>query len=102
MIMSYQSDLEDEHIRFQKLKLNIHLDNLQRFVQEVKKQWVPKTKEVEGQFYHGSSKGMDLKILLYWDELRCTWTTKELAFQGHLLKVITELLNKNRVEKFKK
>ncbi len=99
--MSYRSDLEDEHIRLQKLKLNIHLENLQRFACEVKKQWVPRTKEVEGQFYHGSSQGMDLKILLYWDELRAVWTTKELAFQGHLLVVIQELLNKNKVEKFK-
>lgn len=102
MIMSYQSDLEDEHIRLQKLKLNIHLDNLQRFAQEVKKQWIPRTKEIEGQFYHGNSQGLDVKVTLYWDGLRCVWTTKELAFQGHLLKVITELLNKNKVEKFKK
>ncbi len=99
--MSYQSDLEDEHTRLQKLKLNIHLDNLQRFVQEVKKQWIPRSKEIEGQFYHGSSKGLDLKVSLYWDELRCIWTTKELAFQGYLLKVIQELLDKNRVEKYK-
>lgn len=100
--MSYQSDLEDEYTRLKKLKLNIHLENLQRFSQEVKKQWVPKTKDVEGQFYHGSSQGLDVKVTLYWDELRCAWTTKEQAFQGHLLKVIQELLNKNKVEKFKK
>jgi len=38
---------------------------------------------------------------LYWDEYRYNWTSKEIAFRGHLFKKVQEIVNENKVEKFK-
>lgn len=99
--MNLQSELNDEYTRIQKLKANIHRDCLEKFVSHTRKNWQPKTKEIEGPVDHGSNMG-DLEAhMLYWDESHCNWAIKEIAFQSHLLRKVSEILNENKIEKYK-
>ncbi len=99
--MSYQSELEEEYTRLQKLKYSVYVDAIKKFVADLRKRWRPRTKEIQGPVYHGSKQGEEDPHTLYWDELNSAWTTKEFAFQGYLLKKVKDLINDNKTEKFK-
>jgi hypothetical protein len=99
--MSYQSELEEEYTRLQKLKYSVHVDAIKKFVADLRKRWRPRTKEIQGPVYHGSKQGEEDPHTLYWDELNNEWTTKEFAFQGHLLRKVKDIINDNKTEKFK-
>ncbi|VTQ01808.1 hypothetical protein [Sphingobacterium daejeonense] len=99
--MSYQSELEEEYTRLQKLQYSVHVNNIKKYISEVRRLWKPTTKEIEGQVYHGNRQG-DVELLtLYWDEYRCNWTSKEIAFEGYLFKNIRDIDQKDKIEKYK-
>ena len=68
-------------------KLPIH-----SFIAELKSKWNPETETKTGYGYHGSSKGDEIEYTLYFDEYRCEWTTKDIAFQGYVFKHINEFI----------
>lgn len=63
------------------------------FIAELKSRWVPNTKTESGYGYHGSNKGDEIEYTLYFDEFRCEWTTKDIAFEGYVFKEIKKYLN---------
>lgn len=68
---------------------------LAQVVDKLKKHWHPE-KEVTTFFgYHGSQKGEEIKITLYYNELTGAFADKEEAFAGFVMKKIKGLLNEN-------
>lgn len=90
----YDQGLEKSLERLQKLKANIHVWQIQNYIDELRAKWKPKTKNSEFEIYHGSKKGDIESTTLYWDELSLKWTTKESAFKGYVFKKVSEFLNK--------
>lgn len=86
----HYEELIESRKRLQKLKLNIQVDSLKNLVQELKKNWEPKTRLFEGKLIHGSKSGDEIKFTQYFDEFSCQWTTKVDAFRGFILKKITQ------------
>lgn len=99
--MTYQNQLEESYLKLQKLKANIHTQALLEYVDKVKKVWKPKTKQFTGMHYHGSKSGDEETVTLYFDEYSLEWTTEEMAFRGYLFNKVKEVLNKNKIKKYK-
>lgn len=96
--MRFTEDLSKEYDRIQRLKANIHTKELLRIVELEKRIWIPKTKVIEGPVYHGSKAGDVEPHTLYWDEYNREWTVKSFAFKGHLFKLVSDLLFKNKIQ----
>jgi len=62
--------------------------SIEDYIKDLKTTWEPKTKTQTGYGYHGSSKGDKKEYILYFDEYRSEWTTKDIAFQGYVFKHI--------------
>lgn len=65
---------------------------LKEIIDELKLKWVPKTKPQVGYGYHGSNKGDEIEFTLYFDEYRCEWTTKDIAFKGYVFSYINKFI----------
>lgn len=72
--------------------MKLALDIIKREIAQLKKGWKPKTETKIGYGYHGSSKGDKLEYVMYFDEYRCEWTTKDIAFQGFVFENVDKLL----------
>lgn len=98
--MSYESKLEQSFTRLQKLKFSLQVENIKRFIHDARRRWKPRTKEVKATVYHGKNQGDVESHTLYWNEYECSWTTKEMAFNGYVFKKVQQILNKEKIEKY--
>lgn len=62
------------------------------FISELAETWEPKTEVNSDYVPHGSNKGEEVIYVLYYDEYRSEWTTKDRAFQGMVFKTIDKIL----------
>lgn len=85
----HYEELIESRIRLEKLKLNIQIDNLKIWIQDLKSKWKPQTRLFEGKLIHGSKAGDEIQFTQYYDEYSCEWTTEEAAFRGFLFKTIS-------------
>lgn len=76
--------------RLKKLKANILIWAMHKYIDELRETWKPLTQINEVEIYHGSKKGDIVKHKLYFDERTLMWTTKEIAFQSYLMKNLKE------------
>lgn len=80
----HYEELIESRKRLQKLKLNIQVDSLRNLVQELKKNWKPKTRLFEGKLIQGSKSGDEIKFTQFYDAHTHEWTTEAIAFRGYL------------------
>ena len=78
--------------RLQKLKANVQVWNIQKYIDKLRSEWKPEVKTVDGVVPHGSNKGMIIQYELYWNEYSCSWTDKDSAFKGFVFKNVSKEL----------
>lgn len=90
----YDQVLEKSALRLYKLKANIHVWQIQQYIDDLRAKWKPKMKTLEGKPYTGPTPKEEPFDLLFWDEFQLKWTHKEMAFKGHVFNKVKELLNR--------
>lgn len=90
--MKYNDQLEEEFDRINRLKANLHLTAIQDYLIEARRKWKPRTTEVEHSERMRFADGDSESTTLYFDEYNLVWTSKDIAFKGHVFKQISEIV----------
>lgn len=90
--MKYNDQLEEEFDRVNRLKANLHLRAIQDYLKEARRKWKPKTTEIEASDRTRFADGDSESGTLYFDEYNLVWTSKDIAFKGHVFKQISEIV----------
>lgn len=88
----HEEYLKQSMDRLTKLKTNIHVPFIVHFVDVLRENWKPQTKTISGQLIHGSKKGDEEMLVLYYDEYNHSWTTEDIAFRGHVFVEIAKII----------
>ena len=91
--MGFEDELEESRARLGKLKANVHVWAIQMYIDELRKKWRPKIKEIEGPVYHGSKADDIAKHTLYWDVINCKWDSKENAFRSYVIRTLQGVIS---------
>lgn len=90
--MNYQSQLEKNIDSLSGLKKCLDSEEISNLLIALKSEWNPKSKEFDGEGIHGSRKGETYSYTLYWDQRKCLWTSKEMAFKSFVMDKISNSL----------
>ena len=90
--MKYNDQLEEEFDRINRLKANLHLTAIQDYLTEARRKWKPRTTEIEASDRTRFAEGDSQSTTLYFDEYNLVWTSKDIAFKGHVFKLISEIV----------
>lgn len=88
----FEQEKEESAHHLENIKSNLHMLNLQKYIEDLRANWKPKTQAEEVEIYHGSKKGDIEKVTYYWDVHRLNWTYKEAAFRGYVFNKIKEFI----------
>lgn len=90
--MKYNDQLEEEFDRINRVKANLHLTAIQDYLTEARRKWKPRTTEIEHSERMRFADGDSENATLYFDEYNLVWTSKDIAFKGHVFKQISEIV----------
>jgi hypothetical protein len=65
---------------------------MEEYIETLRKEWKPETKEYSITHYHGSKKGDEENIILYYNVYNGKWENKEMAFKGYVFFEIVKFL----------
>lgn len=89
----HYQELIENRMRLEKLKMNVQVGNLKNLINDLKSNWNPKTRLIDGKLIHGSKSGDEINFTQFFDEYTCEWTTKEVAFRGYIILAISNKIN---------
>ena len=90
--MDYKAQLTEEMDRITRIKANLHLKAIQDYLNEARRKWKPRITEVEASDRTRFSDVDSESATLYFDEYNLVWTSKDIAFKGHVFKQISEIV----------
>ena len=90
--MSFESQLEKNMESLSGLKKCLGSEEISNLLLTLRSEWNPKSKEFNGIGIHGSKKGEPYCYTLYWDQRKCLWTSKEMAFKSFVMDRVTNAL----------
>lgn len=84
----FEDEMTVSNERLKKLKVNVHIWALQNCIDQLKAQWKPKMKTLDGIPYDEPNPIEEPCNVLYWDVSNAKWTNRDAAFKSYVFSVI--------------